>query len=245
MRFLEERDLGFATRYARVPIVPAAVLFDLGLGASGVRPSAAAGYAACVAADSRPVVEGNVGAGTGATVGKVLGPAGMMKGGLGGAAWALGDGSVVAALVAVNAVGDVIAADGSILAGALDPATGAWVDTVRWLAERRPETPAPGLLGGNTTIGVIATDRALSKAEANKVAQMAHDGLARAIRPVHTMGDGDALFCLATGRRAAGAGVNAIGVVAAEVTARAVRRAVEAAEGLFGVPSVRDLGRGG
>jgi len=244
MRWLEERGIGVAVGPARVPIVPAAILFDLWLGDARIRPDAAAGYAACDAATRETPAQGNVGAGAGASVGKLFGIERAMRGGIGSAAVTVA-GITVGALVAVNALGDVVdpahgrpvggarSADGTRLFGTMD-------------ALLRGELPAPFQPGQATTIGVIATDARLSKAQANKVAQMAHDGLARSINPVHMMGDGDTLFALATGASGREANVTLIGALAAEVTARAVLRAVHAATGLNQtglplLPSVSDL----
>lgn len=244
VRYLEERNLGFPTAYGVVPIVPAAILFDLGVGGQPrIRPTADCGYAAAEAATDGPVQQGNVGAGAGATVGKLLGPGRAMRGGLGSASIALPNGLVVAALVAVNASGDVI-----------DPATGRVVAGVRTedgraLADARALLRAGATLkpriGENTSIGVIATNARLTKTQATKVAQMAHDGLARAIAPIHTMHDGDALFALATGRLADPADVSLIGALAADMVAEAVLRAVREATSLPGLPAARDLGAPG
>ena len=198
VRYLEEKGIGFPVGVGKVPIVPAAILFDLGLGDWKIRPDATAGYEAARAASAGPVAEGCVGAGAGATVGKMFGAAAAMKGGVGTASIRLPNGAVVAALVAVNANGDVV-----------DPATGRTLAGVRTPDGKRlrgavdalvaGETPGRPLVGQNTSIGVVATNVALTKTEATKVAQMAHDGLARAIRPVHTPWDGDALFALSAG----------------------------------------------
>lgn len=238
MRFLEERGVGFNVGVARVPIVPAAILFDLGVGDASIRPGADCGFKAATAASSASLAEGSIGAGAGATVGKLGGPGQSMKGGIGTASITLPGGLTVAALIAVNSVGDVIdPATGEVVAGVRTPAGG--------LADAR-EIVRSGLLvrpprGGSTTIGIVATNARLTKAEANKVAQMAHDGLARSISPVHTPFDGDTLFALATGRYDGPGNVLAIGSLAAEVTAQAVLRAVREAEGLPGIPAVRDL----
>jgi L-aminopeptidase/D-esterase-like protein len=219
------------------------VLFDLWVGDATIRPDAAAGYAACVAAsqaapDLAPA-EGSVGAGAGAVVGKMLGLARAMKGGVGNAALSAG-GVTVAALVAVNAVGDVVAEDGSVLAGARSAdgraCTGA---KAALLAGERPIGPTPG---SATTIGVVATDAVLGKAQAAKLASLAHHGLSRAIDPV-TAHDGDTLFALATGRSGVAGDLTVLGVLAAEAVALAIRRAVRAAQGLpqFGLPALRDL----
>jgi L-aminopeptidase/D-esterase-like protein len=238
MRYLETQGVGFDAGAARVPIVPAAVLFDLDLGDSQARPDAVMGLAACQAASADPVPMGNVGAGTGASVGKILGPKRAMKAGLGSAAIELGGGLVVGALMAVNALGDVVhSSSGEILAGARKIGSDALADT---LATMR------GLVGkvalrfaSNTVIGVVAMNARLSKEETNKVAQMAQDGIARAIRPAHTLLDGDTLFALSTGRKRAD--VNLVGAYAAEVVAQAIVAATEAATGAGGLPAWRDL----
>jgi L-aminopeptidase/D-esterase-like protein len=238
MRWLEERNRGFETGVARVPIVPAAILFDLGVGRADLRPDAAAGYAACDAASADPVAMGSVGAGTGATLGKLNGLGFAMKGGVGSASRHLGSGIVVAALVAVNAVGDVIdPAHGQILAGARQT-DGSFADSMTILAGRLAQD-FRDISGRNTTLAVVAANVALSKAEATVVARMAHDGLARAIRPIHTSFDGDTVFALATGEIHAPPSL--IGAVAADVLAEAVIHAVRAAEGLHGIPSISDL----
>ncbi|MGD8490391.1 MAG: P1 family peptidase [Anaerolineae bacterium] len=233
VRWLEERDIGFDTRVAKVPIVPAAILFDLGMGKADVRPDAAMGYAACEAATDGPVIEGTVGVGTGCRVGAILGPGRASKSGVGSASVDLGGGLVVGALVAVNAFGDVVdPRSGRILAGARALRGEGFADTLATMK---------GLIGksilrfadrGNTVIGVVATNAKLSKEEANKVAQMAQDGVARAIRPAHTMLDGDTLFAVATAQKRAD--VNLVGAYAAEAVAAAIVRAVQAvpAEGL-------------
>jgi len=239
VRYLEERGIGYDTLVARVPIVPAAILFDLGVGDPSVRPDAAMGCAACQAADDGPVAEGNVGAGTGATVGKILGMGQAMKAGLGTASVDLGEGLVVGAIVAVNAFGDVMDPQtGRIMAGARAPDGPGFADTLavmRNLVGKNLEFAGPK----NTVIGVVATNARLNKEEANKVAQMAQDGLARTVRPAHTMFDGDTLFALATGSLEAD--VNTVGAYAAEVVAEAVVRAVKAAEGGAGLPAWQDL----
>jgi len=246
MRYLEERGVGFDARVAKVPIVPAAILFDLDLGDPSARPGAAMGYAACQSAADGPVAEGCVGAGTGASVGKVLGPKRAMKSGLGSASATLGGGLVIGALIAVNAFGDVVdPATGEILAGARKLRSEELADTLatmktfigkavlRFASFDRLRTTS------STVIGVVATNARLSKEEANKVAQMAQDGLARAVRPVHTMFDGDTFFALATGDKRAD--VNLVGAYAAEVVAEAIARGVRAAESAGGLPAYRDL----
>ena len=238
MRYLEERGVGFDARVAKVPIVPAAILFDLDLGDPQARPDAAMGYVACQAATDDAVAEGNVGAGTGATAGKILGPSRAIKSGLGSATVSLGGGLVVGALVAVNSFGDVVdPATGEILAGARKLRSDEPADT---LATMRSFVGKAILrFASSTVIGVVATNGKLTKEEANKVAQMAHDGIARAVRPAHTLFDGDTLFTLATGKKRAD--VNLIGAYAAEVVAQAIARAARAAESAGGLPAWRDL----
>jgi L-aminopeptidase/D-esterase-like protein len=239
MSWLETQGIGFPMGALRVPIVPAAILFDLRVGDGRIRPDASCGRRAASSASDAPVPQGNVGAGAGATVGKLYGFERAMKGGLGSASIRLPDGTVVAALVAVNARGDVI-----------DPATGAVVAGVRTedgraLADARSllrrGLPTPSARGENTTIGVVATNAVLTKAQANLVARMAHDGLARAIAPVHTPMDGDTVFALATGRRAGTVDVGLIGALAADVMAQAILNAVRHAEALPSLPSARSL----
>jgi len=227
MRWLEEQGIGLDVRFGLVPIVPGAVLFDLPVGDARIRPDAAAGYQACLAASRRPPAQGNVGAGAGALVGKLFGLARAMRGGIGSASVTL-DGVTVGALVACNALGDVIDPDtGQVIAGARTADGTALLNIRR--AILAGELPTPLLAGTNTTIGVIATDAILTKAQAHRLAQVAHDGLARSINPVHTLSDGDALFTLGTGQSGKTAGMMVLGTLAAEVTARAVVRAVRAA----------------
>src|SRR6266571_5743330 len=239
MRYLEERGIGFDVGVARVPIVPAAILFDLGVGDSKIRPDAEAGYKACKAAANTAPAEGNVGAGAGATVGKLFGMTRAMKSGIGTSAIKL-EGITVGAIVAVNAVGDVFdPATGKIIAGARTKDGKSLVNTMAALLRGEP---IPTLLAGTaTTIGVVATDVVLAKAQASKVAQMAHDGLARTINPVHTAYDGDTIFALATSKSSRPANVTLIGALAAEAMAQAVVRAVRAARGIPGLPSASDI----
>lgn len=239
VRWLEERSIGWKAGPARVPIVPAAVLFDLAVGDNpAVRPTADCGYRAVAAATSSPVVEGNVGAGAGATVGKFGGAGGRMKAGIGSAALRLPNGLIVGAIVAVNAVGDVVDPEtGRIVAG-VRGANGALADARRLLRAGAAAAPAPG---ENTTIGLVATNARLSKTLVNRVALMADDGYARAIYPAHTSGDGDTIFALATGRWTGEADVTTIGALAAEVMARAIVRAASQATGIPGIPAARDL----
>lgn len=246
MAWLEERGIGFETKAGRVPIVPAAVLFDLAIGDPRVRPDKAMGYEACENARSGNVAEGNVGAGTGATVSKILGHVlgndFRIKSGL-GAWWEdLGNGLTVAAIVAVNAIGDVLDEDGRIMTSPRDPATGKILSTMPiWKQEVFKSHTGGGdcTFIENTTLAVIVTSARLTKEETNKVAQMANAGLARCIEPIHTMYDGDTIFALATGRVAAD--INFVGAVAARVLETAVRRAVRAARPVAGVPAYTDM----
>ncbi len=240
MRWLEERGIGFDTGVARVPIIPAAVLFDLPLGRADVRPDASAGYAACDAASSAPVLQGNIGAGTGASAGKWLGFANATKTGLGSAALHLPGGVVVAALVAVNALGNVVdPSTRRTIAGARDPADGRFVSPLeQW--KRGPFDAMAFSALQNTTLAVVATNAALTKPMAQRVAIMAHDGLARTINPVHTLLDGDVVFVLSLGdspsKGDVSADVNVIGALAAEVLAQAVLNAALQAEDAYGLP---------
>jgi L-aminopeptidase/D-esterase-like protein len=230
MRWLEEQGVGFPVGPLRLPIVPGAVLFDLMLGDASVRPDAAAGYRACELASAKAPAQGNVGAGTGAVVGKIFGIERAMKGGIGSASVTV-EGITVGALVACNAVGDVIDPDtAQVVAGARSRNGKSLFDSRRALL--RGEAPKPLLAGTNTTIGVIATDAVITKAQACRLATMAHDGLARCINPVHTMSDGDTLFALGTGRAGGALGMMTLGTMAAEATAMAVLRAVRAAQGI-------------
>jgi L-aminopeptidase/D-esterase-like protein len=238
VKYLEERSIGYNVGVAKVPIVPAAILFDLGVGDAKIRPDAAAGYEACKNASEQMPAEGNVGAGAGATVGKLFGLKRAMKGGLGTAAIKLPNGFTVGAIVAVNAVGDVFE-NSKLIAGARSADGKKLMGTMP--AILRGETPPPMLGGTNTTIGVVATDAKLTKAECQKIAQMAHDGFARTINPAHTMMDGDTIFALATGKVEKAANVTLLGALAAEAMAQAVVRAVKAAKGLPGLPSAGEL----
>ena len=244
VRWLEERGVGLDVAVGRLPIVPAAVLFDLLVGDMRIRPDAAAGYAACAAASGADPAEGNVGAGTGAVVGKVFGIQHAMKGGVGTASVTV-DGVTVGALIACNALGDVIDPEtAQVMAGARTDDGRALRDTRRALLRGQP--PQPLLAGTNTTIGVVATDAILTKAQAHRLAIAAHDGLARSINPVHTMSDGDTLFSLGTGRAGKSLGMMVLATMAAEATARATARAVQAArslttaDGLY-LPAMADL----
>ena len=244
MRYLESRDVGFRTGRGVVPIVPAAILYDLGVGDDPtVRPDAESGFAAARSASDKPVLQGNIGAGAGATVGKLLGSSRSMKGGLGSASIRLPDGVVVGALVAVNALGDVVdPATGEILAGARTREGDDLADAAARIREGRgfrPPNPVE-----NTTLGVVAVNVRWTQAQAVKVAQMAHDGLARSIRPVHMPFDGDTIFTLGVGE--AGEPVDLgrlglIGALAADAMALAVIAAVRSARGIPGRPAHRDL----
>ncbi len=230
MRWLEEHGIGLKVPYGLVPIVPAAVLFDLPVGDASIRPDAAAGYAACAAASREAPAQGNVGAGAGALVGKLFGIDRAMKGGIGTASITV-NGITVGAIVACNALGDVVDPDtGKVIAGARTQ------DGLRLLNIRQAilngEPPKLPPAGSNTTIGVVATDAILTKAQAHRLAQVSHDGLARAINPVHTMGDGDAMFALGTGASGQVANMTVLATLAAEVTARAVVQAICAARGV-------------
>ena len=241
VRFLEERGIGFQAEDAVVPIVPAAVLYDLGVGDSTTRPGAGEGYSACLNASARPVEEGSVGAGTGATAAKLLGRHRAVKGGLGTSVVHLGQDLLVGAVMAVNALG-----------GVYDPETGALVAGPRRETGHGMTDPLadpawirldqqPGAHIGSTTIGVVATNARLTKAQANKVASVAHDGLAMAVRPAHTMGDGDTIFALATGDPDMPVDMLRICAAASLAVSEAVVRGVTKARGLSGIPGVNEL----
>ncbi len=245
MRYLEEKKIGFNTGVARVPIVPSAILYDLNLGRADVRPDSAMGALAAASAVSDPPAEGNVGAGTGASIGKMFGMTLAMKSGLGTASMDIGGGVIVGAIVAVNAFGDVIdPKTGEILAGLRSGKVGPlrvggkgqFADTLAMM--KKPI--GRGILGfasrANTVIGAVATNAKLTKAQATKVAQMAQDGIARTIRPAHSMLDGDVIFALSTGTKQAD--VSIIGAFAAEVMAQAIIRAVKTAKSAGGLPGL-------
>lgn len=228
MRYLEEHNVGFDVGVAHIPIVPAAAIFDLAFGSASIRPDAAAGYRACQQATAAPVMQGNIGAGTGATVGKLFGPAFAMKGGLGSASTQLADDIIVGALVIVNSFGDVIDQQTQqVIAGARRP-------TVSFAS-----TPSPFT---NTTLAVIATNAPLGKEATNTVSQMAHDGMAQVIRPAHTMFDGDTIFALTLGSTSQAKldplQVSMIGAVAANTLARAIIKAVRNATTLHGISAI-------
>ncbi len=235
MRYLEEEGVGFPTPGGLVPIVVGAVLYDLSVGRSDVRPDAAAGYAACRAAKGGRISQGSVGAGSGATVGKALGMERALKGGIGTVAERVADDVVVGALVAVNCFGEVVDPDsGRILAGPRDE-KGGFLSTLDILRRR----PASALSGGftNSTIGVVATNARLSREQAYRLAVMAHAGLARTIRPAHTPVDGDVFFSLATGAAEGPVDLITLGALTARAVERAIVRAVAEARGLADVPS--------
>ncbi len=250
VRYLEEKGVGFDVRVARVPIVPSAILFDLGLGRADVRPDAAMGYQACLNASPGWPAEGNMGAGCGASVGKIYGIERAMKSGIGCARLEIGGGLVVSAIVAVNAFGDIIdPVNGEIIAGARRGQhfkSGPEISRVDFQAQFANTLEVMKTLIGrtamgfasreNTVIGVVATNAKLNKEQVNKVAQMAQDGLARTVRPAHTMLDGDTIFALSTGNHRAD--VNIIGAFAAEAFAQAVLRAARQAQPAGGLPAI-------
>lgn len=243
MKYLEENKIGFNTGVARVPIVPAAILFDLGVGRADVRPGAEMGYEACLAASKAAPVEGNAGAGTGASVGKLFGAALAMKSGIGSVSLEISGGIVVGAIAAVNAFGDVLE-DGKIIAGLRSGKVGPlkiggkdfFADTLAMMKNPVGRGVLNFATRANTVIGVAATNAALTKTQAAKVAQMAHDGLARVIRPAHTMLDGDTIFALSTGTKKCD--VTTIGAVAADVMAQAIVRAVKMSASAGGLPGL-------
>jgi L-aminopeptidase/D-esterase-like protein len=237
MQYLEERGIGFDVQVTKVPIVCGAVLFDLAIGDPSVRPDKEMGYQACLNATNRECPEGNVGAGTGATVGKILGMERAMKGGLGACCFQVGE-LKVGALVAVNCMGDVIEpATGEILAGALSDDRRTFADTEKVMMLEYAKQK--NHFAGNTTVGVVATNGSFNKAQMNKVASMAHNGLGRVIRPAHSMVDGDTIFALATGK--VEADINVAGLLAARAVERAIVRAVKQASSLHGFIAYQDL----
>jgi L-aminopeptidase/D-esterase-like protein len=249
VRYLEERGVGFDVRVARVPIVPAAILFDLGIGRGDVRPDAEMGYQACLNASVDPPAEGNIGAGTGATVGKILGLDGAMKSGIGTASLEIGSGVIVGAIAAVNVFGDVVdPTTGQIIAGARVVQDGSemigrgpyFADSMYVMESLVGGTILGFMSRENTAIGIVATNARFDKEQINKVAQMAQDGLARTVRPAHTMLDGDTIFALATGE--VEADVNIVGAFAAEVFSQAMLRAVYSAKPAAGLPSAAEVG---
>ena len=247
MRFLEENKIGFNTGAVKIPIVPSAILYDLNLGRADVRPDLAMGYGAAASASSDAPTEGNVGAGTGASVGKMFGLKLGMKSGLGTARILVGSGIIVGVIVAVNAFGDVIDPQtGQIIAGLRSGKVGPlrvgkkdrFADTLTTMKNPVGRRVLGSAARTNTVIGVVATNAKLTKAQATKVAQMAQDGIARTIRPAHTMLDGDVIFALSTGSRKAD--VSTIGAYAAETMAEAILRAVKMAGSAGGLPGLYD-----
>jgi L-aminopeptidase/D-esterase-like protein len=245
MRYLEERKIGWNVGAAGVvPIVPSAILFDLGFGGDPkIRPTADCGYRAAGLASTDAVAEGSVGAGAGATLGKVAGRERSMKGGIGTAAIRLPNGLTVAALAAVNAVGDVIdPTTGQVVAGVRTPDGRSLADARRLLRDGSLMTAPAPRAAENTTLAVVATNARFSKTEVNRIALMADAGLARALSPSHTIGDGDTVFALATGRWSGQVDASIVGALAADALAEAIVRAATQAQGLGGLPSARDLG---
>jgi len=237
MKYLEEKGIGLDVVLTKVPIVPGAVLFDLDVGDYRVRPDAKMGYEACLKASDKEVRQGNIGAGTGATVGKIFGGLRCMKSGLGTASFKSQE-LIVGAIVAVNCLGDVIDPEsGKIIAGVLSKNKKEFANTMSFLKNFPQRIKSS--FSKNTTIGVVASNAKLTKAGATKVAMMAQDGYARTISPAHTMFDGDAIFCMATGE--VGGGANVVGAIAAEVMARAIVKAVKSAESLYGLVCHKDL----
>lgn len=244
MRYLEEKDIGFDVRIAKVPIVPAAILFDLGIGGKPkIRPDAEAGYKACQAASTDPVAEGSIGAGAGATIGKGAGPGRSMKGGIGNACFTTPEGLKVGAIVAVNSVGDIYDPDtGRILAGARTKDGKGFINVAKLV--RTTGSFRPDMTPQNTTIGVITTNAQLTKTEAKRVAQVGHDGLARAINPAHLQADGDTLFTMATGTHTGESPLSIISILAAAAVTYAIIRAIVTADGLPNYPSYKDMAGG-
>ena len=240
MQYLEEQGIGYRIGSRVVPIVPGAIIYDLNLLSDAARPSPEDAYAACVSATAGPVEEGSIGAGTGATVAKGRGMKWAVKGGVGAASLTLPNNIQVAALVVVNAYGGIFEPrSGHIIAGPRrEDGSGFWDPVEDILQAPAAGGPYPG---SNTTIGTVVTNAKLTKDEAHYIARVSHDGLALAIRPCHTMGDGDSIFSMATGRSSATHNIVQIGVAATQVVAWSVVRAVEAASGLGGVPALKEL----
>lgn len=248
MRYLEEHKIGFDTGYAKVPIVPAAILYDLGYGDANIRPDAEMGYQACVQASSQAPQRGNYGAGTGATVGKILGMSQAMKSGIGWAVMEISSGVYVGAIMAVNAFGDICdPKTGTILAGTRSIKKGPihigdegdFANTQETMRTMLGKTVLNIAANTNTVIGAVITNASLSKEEVNKVAQMGQDGLARVIRPAHTMQDGDTLFALSTGKKKCD--VNCVGAFAADMVAQAIVDAIKQAEDVKGFPAYKTM----
>jgi L-aminopeptidase/D-esterase-like protein len=249
VRFLEEKKIGYNTGSAKVPIVPSAILYDLAIGQSDVRPDSAMGYQAAVSASSEAIAQGNVGAGTGATAGKMFGMKFAMKSGLGTSSIQLGGGVVVGAIVAVNPYGDVInPKTGEIIAGLrsgklsfvkVGDNKNQFADTLAMMNNPAGRSVLNLASLNNTVIGVVATNAKLTKAQATKVAQMAHDGIAKTIQPAHTMFDGDVIFALSTGTKKAD--ISTLGAYAAEAMSRAIVRGVESAKSAGGLPGLNQI----
>jgi L-aminopeptidase/D-esterase-like protein len=238
LKYLEEKKIGIAYGGMRIPIVPAAAIFDLPVGDARIRPGADCGYRAAMAATTNPVQEGSVGAGAGATLGKYLGMSRAMKSGVGSASTTTADGTIIAALVVANPLGDVVdPANGKIVAG-VRKAQGSGFEDVRTLIRTGAARPAPG---GNTTLAVIATNATLTKAQVSLLAQLAGDGVVRAVWPIHTVADGDTTFALATGAKPGEPDMIVLGALAADVVSTAVIRAATQATSLPNLPAVRDL----
>ena len=241
VQYLEEKGVGVPFGGARIPIVPAAILFDLGIGDGKVRPGPEEGYMACQAASAGPAPEGSVGAGTGATVGKLLGPGRAVKGGVGVSRIELDHGVAICAIVAVNAVGSVYDIDtGAMVAGPRHE-DGLVMRNSLELAVYPDLASDVAISASNTTIGVVGTNARLSKEQANKLASVAHDGLAIAVRPAHTMVDGDTLFALGTGESKRRADMNQLCAATVLCVARAIVNSVRKAKGLAGIPSISEL----
>ena len=245
MRYLEDEGVGIVFGGSRIPIVPTAILFDLGVITNQVRPGPREGYMACQNASPGPVDEGSVGAGTGATVSGILGMERAVKGGIGTASLDLGQGLVVGAIVAVNAVGSVFDADtGNLVAGPRSEDGATMVNSMALMTS--PEfTGSEQPPSSNTTIGVVATNARLSKEQTNKLASVAHDGLAMAVRPAHTMSDGDTMFALATSALDQPANMNRLCAASALCVSRAILRGVQKADGIGGIPSVKEIAEHG
>lgn len=230
MQYLEERNIGFDVGVTKVPIVCSAVLFDLAIGDFRIRPDKAMGYEACVNSELNEFRQGNIGAGAGATVGKILGPEYAMKGGLGCYAVQVGE-LQMGAVIAVNCLGDVVdTSTGKIIAGVLNKEKNGFADTEKIMISKYDEKK--NLFSGNTTIGVVVTNGKFTKTEMNKIASMAHNGYGRTIRPAHSMADGDTIFTMATGK--VEADINVVGLLAARVVEQAVVNAVKNAESILG-----------
>jgi len=240
LRFLDEKNIGIVYGRRHIPIVPGASIFDLGIGDAAIRPTADCGYRAAQAATTEPVAEGSIGAGAGATLGKFGGMSRAMKSGVGSAAVTTADGFIVAALVVVNPLGDVVdPANGRIVAGVLTEDRRGFADARALIRAGRPRATGDD----NSTIGVVATNARLTKAQASYLAQLADDGYARAVYPIHTLVDGDTVFAVATGSKDGDPDLVSLGALAADVMAQAIIRAATEATGTAGIPALRDLKR--